>query len=304
VTLSVGALGAASDLLAKHGATGAFFNGLLATALATSCTAPVLAGGLGFAQGQPPRTIVLIFLMMGVGLSAPYILLSWYPSLLRFLPKPGAWMEKFKLAMGFPVLATALWLLARTADHFGDRGPLWVGLFLVLLAFAAWVWGEFVQRSTRRRGLAIAVCLLLLGFGYGYCLENELAWRSPQAATASANNRKRDRDGIDWQPWSAAAVEKAQGEGRPVLVDFTANWCLTCQLTKSTALEVSSVRAKIKQTNTAALVADFTREDPVIAEELNRSNQSAVPLVLVFPRTRSRQRVILQTWPCSPQALS
>ncbi|HMC29159.1 MAG TPA: thioredoxin family protein, partial [Verrucomicrobiae bacterium] len=173
----------------------------------------------------------------------------------------------------------------------------WVGLFLVLLAFAAWIWGEFVQRSTSRRGLAIAVCLLLLGFGYGYCLENELGWRSPPTAATSAGNHKRDRDGIDWQPWSAAAVEKAQGEGRPVLVDFTANWCLTCQLTKSTALEVSSVRAKIKQTNTAALVADFTREDPVIADELKRFNHAAVPLVLVFPKDRSRQPVILPTWP-------
>lgn len=297
VTLSGRAMGAASDLSGKHGATGAFFNGLLATALATSCTAPVLALALGFAQLQPPHIIVLIFLMIGLGLAAPYILLSWYPSLLRFLPKPGAWMEKFKLAMGFPVLATALWLLARTADHFGDRGPLWVGLFLVLLAFAAWVWGEFVQRSTRRRGLAIAACLLLLGFGYGYCLENELGWRSPQTAAPSAGNQKRDRDGIDWQPWSTAAVEKAQGEGRPVLVDFTAKWCLTCQLTKSTALEVSSVRAKIKQTNTAALIADFTREDPLIAEELKRFNNAAVPLVLVYPKDRSRQPKILPTWP-------
>ena len=124
-----------------------------------------------------------------------------------------------------------------------------------------------------------------------------MAYSAPQNAAASPGNHKQERDGIDWQPWSPAAVEKAQGEGRPVLVDFTANWCLTCQLTKSTALEVSSVRAKIKQTNTAALMADFTREDPVIAEELKRFNHAAVPLVLVYPKDGNRQPLILPTWP-------
>src|SRR5205814_8262986 len=102
----------------------------------TPCTAPFLAVALGFAFAEKAGTIFLTFLIIGFGLAAPYVLLSHFPRLLRFLPKPGAWMEKFKVAMGFPMLATALWLLSITTNHFGDAGPLWVGLFLVLVAAA------------------------------------------------------------------------------------------------------------------------------------------------------------------------
>jgi thiol:disulfide interchange protein DsbD len=204
-------------------------------------------------------------------------------------------MEKFKHAMGFPMLATALWLLSQTSNHFGDRGPLWVGLFLVLLAFAAWIWGEFIQRSSRKPGLAIAACLLLLGFGYSYCLEKELSWRAPEAAVAKVTNHPTTAGMIAWQPWSQAAVEKARAEGHPVLVDFTANWCLTCQANKRTSIEIESVRSKLRETNTVALLGDFTREDPAIAGELKRFNRAGVPLVIVYPKDPGREPIILPT---------
>src|SRR6266542_395506 len=166
VTLSGRALGTAAELASREGAAGAFFNGVLATALATPCTAPFLASALGFAFAQPAAVIVLMFVAVGLGLGTPYVVLSFQPAWLKFIPKPGAWMEKFKISMGFPMLATALWLLSIVSRHYGSAGVLWVGIFLVFVALAAWIWGEFVQRGSRRQGLAMALSALFLGGGY------------------------------------------------------------------------------------------------------------------------------------------
>ena len=125
------------------------------------CTAPFLGAALGFAFAERASVIVLTFLTVGAGLAAPYVLLSWNPAWLKFLPKPGAWMEKFKIAMGFPMLATTVWLFTLTQIHYGKR-VLWLGFFLVALAVAAWVYGEFVQRGRKRRGLAAGLALLML----------------------------------------------------------------------------------------------------------------------------------------------
>src|SRR5262249_14806691 len=210
VTLGGSAMGADGDLAAKEGSSGAFFNGVWAVVLATPCTAPFLGLALGYAFSQPPAIIALTFATVAAGLASPYVVLSFFPQWLRFLPKPGVWMEKFKIAMGFPMLATALWLLTLASSHFGTDGILWVGLFLVTVASAAWVWGQFVQRGSKRKGLAIVVCLGLVGLGYGYALEKELHWRAPAQAGNSpgpAATSKRNTGGIDWQPWSAAAVQ-------------------------------------------------------------------------------------------------
>ena len=281
VNLGGRAMGAAGDLASKEGATGAFFNGVLATVLATPCTAPFLAVALGFAFAQPPLVIALMFVVMGLGLAAPYLVLSWFPQWLRVLPKPGAWMEKFKIAMGFPMLATALWLLSLTDAHFGSSGPLWVGLFLVVLALAVWIWGQFVQRGGARRGAALALSVVLIAAAYGYALERELNWRNP--APRAANGVPVRKGGIPWETWSPQAVADARGAGRVVLVDFTADWCVTCQANKKSSLEIASVRQKLKDLNAVALLGDYTREDPRIAEELKRYQRAGVPLVLVYP---------------------
>jgi thiol:disulfide interchange protein DsbD len=293
VTLGGAAMGAAGNLAAKEGSSGAFFNGVLATALATPCTAPYLAVALGWALAQPPTIIVLMFLVMGLGLAAPYVVLSWFPQFLKALPKPGLWMEKFKIAMGFPMLATALWLLTLTAPHFGKTGPLFVGLFLVAVAFAGWVWGEFVQRGTKRRGLAIVISLAALAAGYSWGLESELHWRSPAKLASGNGTIINPPGGIEWQPWSAAGVEKAREEGRPVLVDFTADWCVTCQANKRTSLEIPSVRAKLKEINAVAFLGDYTLEDAAITAELRSFDRAGVPLVLVYPKDAKQPPMVL-----------
>ncbi len=151
----------AGTLASKHGPAGAFFNGVLATILATPCTAPFLGAALGFTFTQTAWVIVLVFVVVALGLASPYVVLSWQPSWLRFLPKPGAWMERFKVAMGFPMLATAVWLFSLIPLHYGKR-TLWLGLFLVILALAAWIYGEFVQRGHAHRKLGVIACLALL----------------------------------------------------------------------------------------------------------------------------------------------
>ncbi|MDB6111306.1 MAG: thiol-disulfide interchange protein DsbD-like protein [Pedosphaera sp.] len=283
ITLSGRAMGAAGNLASKGGSAGAFFNGVLATALATPCTAPFLGAALGFAFTQPPVIIVLIFLTVGAGLAAPYVVLCWQPSWLKFLPKPGAWMERFKVAMGFPMLATAIWLFTLAAPNFGGSGELWLGLFLVLVAVIAWVWGEFVQRGRSRRGLAAGLSFALCFLAYAYVLEGQLHWRSPVSVAGNQSFRT-SADGIEWGSWSPEAIQSARATGRPVLVDFTAKWCLTCQLNKKTSLEIPSVRAKLKEINAIALIENSSKKDATVVAELNRYQRAGVPLVLVYPR--------------------
>jgi len=282
VTLGGRTLDAAGNLASRHGASGAFFNGVLATALATPCTAPFLGAALGFAFLQPPTTIVAIFLTVGLGLASPYFLLSWNPAWLKFLPKPGAWMEKFKIAMGFPMLATVVWLFNIAAASYG-KNVLWLGVFLVVVAFAAWIFGEFVQRGRKHKTAAAIVTLILLAGGYAFALEKELDWRTTMP----------EADGIDWQRWSPEAVAQARAAGKPVLVDFTADWCLTCQVNKKTSIEIPSVRAKLKELHAVALIGDYTRTPDNITTELNRYNRAGVPLVLVYPKNPDAQPIVL-----------
>jgi thiol:disulfide interchange protein DsbD len=270
ITLSSRAAGAASGLASRQGFSGAFFNGVLATLLATPCTAPFLGVALAFAFTQSAAVILAVFAAAGLGFAFPFVVLCVQPRWLKLLPKPGAWMEKFKIAMGFPMLATAVWLMWLSAS--GGDEILWLGLFLVVLALAAWVWGEFVQRGSQRKGLAALICVVLIAADFGLMAET-----------------KPSKDAIVWNAWSPQAVEEAQRAGHPVLVDFTAKSCLTCQVNKRTSLEIDRTRAKLKEIGAVALEADFTREDPAIARELQKFSGGGIPLVLVYSKDPSKR---------------
>ena len=299
IALGSRAMSAATALSSKHGAAGAFFNGLLATLLATSCTAPFLGAAAGFALLPKVSNSVVIafFLMVGVGLAAPYVILSWQPAWLKFLPKPGSWMEKFKVAMGFPMLAAGVWLFNLTSTFYGVR-TWWLAIFLVFVSVAAWVFGEFFQRGRRHRVVALMVTAILLVAGYAFALEDQLRWREPLATSAPSSSLPRDASGIDWQPWSRTAVAQARADDRPVLVDFTAKWCLTCQANKAIAIEIPSVEAKLKAINAVTLLGDYTRFPDNITEELNRFGRAGVPLVLVYPKNANAEPIVL------PEALT
>lgn len=285
VTLSGGAMGVAGDLTSKEGGAGAFFNGVLAAVLATPCTAPFLATAIGFAFTQPPVVLLSIFLTVGLGLAAPFVVLCWKPGWLKLMPKPGAWMVRFKVAMGFPLLGTAIWVFWFTAGRLGSAGVLWMGLLLVLVSAAAWVWGEFGQKDGKTVGAGITT-LALLFVGYFGILEGQLDWRT------SPGSRKPK---VDWQPWSQSAVAKAVGEGRPVLVDFTADGCLNCQINKKTSIEIKSTADLIRSQKVTALEGDFTDLDPAIAAELQKFGRRGVPLVLVYSKDPAKPPRVLPT---------
>jgi thiol:disulfide interchange protein DsbD len=277
ISLGSGAMTAASGLARKEGLPGAFFNGVLATALATPCTAPLLAPALGFAFAQPPLQILLLFLAIGAGLALPYLLLTFQPAWLKFLPRPGNWMVHFKQAMGFPMLGTGVWLLSLAAavPDFGKKAVWWLGLALVLMCSAVWVWGEFVQRGTTRRSLGGLIALLLV-----------------VAAGVSLSQAKERKE---WEPWSPEAVAKARAAGHPVLVDFTADWCVTCQVNKRTSIDVESTKQELIARNFVTLKADNTLESPAIVSELKKFGRAGVPMVLIYPSNPKAEPILLPT---------
>lgn len=289
------AAGKADELARQEGGAGAFFNGMLAVVLATPCTAPFLAVAIGFALAQPSGIIVLFFATVALGLALPYVLLSWNSSWLKLLPRPGAWMERFKVGMGFPMLGTAIWLYSLTGKLVGPDRGLWFGLFLVIVATAAWVFGQFIQRSSGSKGIAWAAWLVLLGIGYGWALEKEVDWRAPAQTNAAdpTGTVVAGHGAIPWKRWSAAAVEEARAQGRPILVDFTADWCVTCNVNRRTSIEIPAVIEKLKEINAVALLGDYTTTPDDITEELARWQRAGVPLVLVYPADAQQPAQVL-----------
>lgn len=287
-------MNAAGNLTSRHGPAGAFFNGFLATTLATPCTAAYLAGALGFAFAQTAAVIFLIFMFIGIGLAAPYVLLSCNTALLKFLPKPGAWMEKFKIAIGFPMLATTVWLFNIAASDYGTR-VFWLGVFLVIVACAAWIFGEFIQRGRSGKGVAAAFVLALLVGGYTYALEGNLHWRTMMTEKEPGNMLIDSASkGLVWKKWSPEAVAQARTAGKPVLVDFTATWCVTCNAIVKPALESPAVTAKLQELNVATLIGDYTRAPPQMTDEISKYGGAGVPLVLVFPKNPNAKAIVLR----------
>lgn len=286
------ALGAAAMLAAREGDAGAFFNGVLATTLATPCTAPFLGPAVGFAFAQPPWMILLFFWVIGVGLAAPYVAISYVPALGRWLPRPGPWMERFKVAMGFPMLGAGVWLLSLLARHYGTSGVLWMGLFLITVALAAWVYGQFGQRSTWGRGRAVALSGIVVGAGYFVALEGQLDWRTPLRQGVDKPSAI-ERAGMRWLPWSPEAVASARERGVPVFVDFTADWCAICQANKKTSIDIEAFREKVRDTGTVLFLADYTLRDDRMTAALRMHERAAVPLVLVYPRDPQAPPIIL-----------
>lgn len=254
------------NLQSKHGLSGSFFSGVLATVVATPCSAPFLGVAIGTAVGLPAVQFFAAFAAMGVGLALPYLVLSAFPSLVELLPRPGKWMESFKQGMSFLLFATAGFLLWVYAGQIGLENLLGPVFGLSAIAIAAWIYGRWhlphLQRSTR----IIAVVLSLLFAGGGLFLS---APPKPSALT--------------WEPWSQEKVDAYLAEGRPVYIDFTALWCATCQLNKKRAY-TKEVIALIKEKNIVTLKADKTNPNPEIEAKLKELNRTAIPVnVLLVP---------------------
>ncbi len=287
-----GLQGAGSGPLSRlPGGLGAFFTGALAVIVAAPCTAPFMAFALGAALVMPWPLALLVFLGLGLGLALPFVAVSLTPGLLTRLPRPGPWMERLKNLLAFPMYATALWLAWVFSRQSGAEGLGMLFLAGLLLALGVWLIGcGQTERGFGRRGvfhLTAGVSALLLA---GAALI--LAARVPEPAAGPAASVQ--GAGPASAPWSAPTVEAALAEGRPVLVNFTADWCVTCKINERTSLTSPGVKAAMEQSDAVYLVGDWTRRDDAITAELQRHGRSGVPLYLLYSPGSAEPQVLPQ----------
>ena len=280
-----------SSLAARSGLAGAFFTGVLAVIVAAPCTAPFMAGAIGFALTQGTPAALLIFLFLGLGLAAPFTALAFSPSLTRRLPRPGPWMERLKQALAFPLYGTAAWLAWVFALQAGTNALAFLFAAAVAVAFAGWLYG-LAQRSSLAGGKPrLSVVLAVAALGAALALM--VAAAKLPAPTASAEpSVSSEAAELPSEPFSPERLAVLRAEGRPVLINFTAAWCITCQVNDQAALSRPAVAALIKSTNAVYMVGDWTNRDGVIAKALAEQGRAGVPLYLVYG-VESRAPVVL-----------
>jgi thiol:disulfide interchange protein/DsbC/DsbD-like thiol-disulfide interchange protein len=259
---------------AKNPTVNAFLSGVLATAIASPCTAPFMGASLGYAVGLPALQALLVFAAIGIGMALPYLAASAIPAVARALPRPGPWMVTFRQLMAFPMFATVAWLVWVLGQQSGIDGAGALLALLVLMALAIWA---FTLRSTARTLLAtFSVALGALGlWAIGPNIINPTALVS---ATPAAGG---------WQVWEPGRVDQLTAQGQSVFVDFTAAWCVTCQYNKKTTLLNASVLADIETKKVALLRADWTRRDPAVTAALKQLGRNGVPVYVIYKPGRA-----------------
>jgi thiol:disulfide interchange protein DsbD len=267
----VGSITAGEGLAARSGMTGAFFTGVLAVAVAAPCTAPFMAGALGFALTQSALSALAVFVALGLGFALPFLLLGVWPRLLAFVPKPGAWMLTFKQFLAFPMYAASAWLVWVLAQQAGPRGVGLVSAAMIALALAAWLWNVTRNLSGHGRMIGAMVALLVLAGGlYGVSLLRD-AQASPATQSAKAG-----------EAFTAAKLASLRAANRPVFVDATAAWCITCLVNEDAVLSRDSVKSAFASRKVAYLVADWTNQNPEVTSLLKENGRSGVPLYLYY----------------------
>jgi len=274
-----------------------FMNGMLATLLATPCTAPMLGPAVAFAFTQPPAGIIAIFCAVGLGLALPYVLLTANPKLLRFIPWPGPWMETFKQAMGFVLLATILWLLSVFGAQTGVQGLIRLLAFLMALGILAWLHGRYITLSsslgTRVAIWSITAIVVLLSYqrilreAVALPQQSELVGPTPSIQASENENE------VTWAPFSKKALDDAVAAGNTVFLDFTAEWCWTCKVNEKTVLADSDVEQLLLQHGVVTLKGDWTRRDPEITDILKQHGRAGVPFYAVYPADNPGQVIVL-----------
>jgi DsbC/DsbD-like thiol-disulfide interchange protein/cytochrome c biogenesis protein CcdA len=261
--IGASATGIGGTLQAAHGLLGSFFSGVLATVVATPCSAPFLGAGIGAAIGLPAGPFFLAFTAMAVGLALPYLVLSTFPQLIAKLPRPGPWMESFKQGMSFLLFATAGFLLWVYVGLVELPAMLDAVLGLSAIAVAAWVHGRWNVPAKPRRTRLVA------------------GLTAAAFAVAGVVVMRPKQHNLEWGVWSEAEVERLLAEGRPVYVDFTAQWCLTCQVNKKRAYP-DQVAALMNARRIAALKADYTDRQPAIGRAIRGLGRGAVPVNVLY----------------------
>lgn len=269
--------GVGGNLANSSGYSGSFWSGALTVLLATPCTAPLMAPAIAFAFNQSVPMMYLVFTTLALGLAFPYILLGLFPKLINSMPRPGAWMETFKQVMGFPMLAVAVWLIGVLSKQLDVNGLQWALGAVLLLAIALWIVGRFARlEATPSKRRAAWLCAILVTAGsFG------LAWHASKIRAANQG------------PDIAALIAEQRADGRNVFVDFTAEWCLNCQINKKIAIKTDAVKAAFAENNIELITADWTNEDPRITTILKEHGRAGVPLYLLYPADKSKPAIQL-----------
>jgi len=265
------------SLMAKQGYAGSFFTGVLAVIVATPCTAPFMGPALGYAIGAPVAVTFAVFTALALGLAAPYVALTLQPAWTRFLPRPGAWMEVLKQAISVPIFATVIWLAWVVTSGYGAELLAALLASFLLLAVAGWFLGRWPAKRWATVVAVVIVAVVVALAAYG----EKLAGEQTVPATPVGAGTQSTSAGT-WQPWSADAVQKSLASGQPVFVDFTASWCLSCQVNERVALSRPEVMQAFAAKNVALYRADWTREDPAITQALTDLGRSGVPVYALY----------------------
>lgn len=293
----------ASELTRKEGPAGAFFKGAITTVLATPCSGPGLASALWWCGDKPVYLVYLIFLFLGLGMALPYLIIGALPNLVRFVPRPGAWMETFKQVMGFVLLGTVVFILTYLP------APLVIPTLALLFAawFACWWIGrtpltsEFPQKA--RAWLFALTFLGLVGFfsftwfsgwmkaRFDSAVDYELSQRPTTPAPKEPGEKSEFE--LPWQPFSMERLQKLTASEKTVLVDFTADWCLTCKTLETHVLNTKKVRQAVEEHGVETLVADWTTKDPQIGEMLTALGSKQIPVLAIFPAGRPNEPIVL-----------
>ncbi len=280
--------GAGNIAASRSGRMSSFLSGVTAVVVATPCTAPFMGSALGYALSQSYVVSLAIFSALGLGLALPYVILSASPRLMRFVPRPGPWMETLKHIMGFLLMATVVWLSWVLALQAGATAIALFLMGLVLLGVGAWLWGRWGTPVTTGRlkvaARVLTVFFLLAGFGIGLY---GTSFDAP--ITAKTNNS----DGLAWESFSQKKLDQLTASGQPVFVDFTAAWCLSCQVNEKVALNSEDVVKKFEELGVATLKADWTSYNEEITKALAEHGRNSVPLYVLYIKGKTNSPIIL-----------
>jgi thiol:disulfide interchange protein len=269
--------GVGSGLASTEGYAGAFLTGTLATLVATPCTAPFMAAAVGYAVIQPWYISLVVLEAIGLGLAFPYLVVSFSPSARRLLPRPGIWMLRLKQILAFPVYGTAVWLVFVLSQQAGASGVNAALVGLVLIAFAAWLYDAVCLSEGQWRSWGVGLSMLAVGgaFALLYLIDDG----SPSLTSPTAA-----KESLHWQPFSQSRFDALRVEGRPVFIDFTAAWCITCKVNERIALADPAVVKAFVDGGVSPLRADWTRQDADITRVLEAHGRAGVPLYLFYPK--------------------
>ncbi len=280
---------AGGSLATKQGYTGSFFTGVLAVIVATPCTAPFMGVAMGYALAQTAIVTFAVFTALALGLAAPYIALTLQPAWTRILPRPGAWMEVLKQAVSVPIFGTVIWMAWVLANAYGATVLAALLCCFLLLAIAGWFLGRWPAKMW---ATVVAGVVLIGAVGFDVLITRWDEGRARPGFDADHTLTMNLASGSLWEPWSADAVARYQSQGRPVFVDFTASWCLSCQVNERVALGKPEVLKAFTDANVVLMRADWTRYDDNITRALNSFGRSGVPTYALYVPGETQPRLL------------